>query len=397
MRAAVQGAFAYPYPQGSQVFVTDHSRALSGVGFDVSLFTYGRGTGRAPDDLDLVASPRWLSPTAMRSGPALAKLPADAALLSMVLAAHRERPFDISFAHNAEAATVALAARSITRTPVIYVAHTIMRNELASYAAGRWNRALCEIGKRLDRFIARRVDGIIALCEDASTLLAPHARGPLAVIPPGLDPQPAPLPSQVAQVCAHHGLRPDHYTLYSGNLDGYQDLHLLADAARECAQECDREALQIVVATHDASQIPESIRGLDNLACIEVEEFSEMRCLIAGAQSVVLPRRRQGGFPIKLLNYMEAAKPIVAYERVAPGFEHLRNAWLLNSNAGGKELAKALQVLALRDDLRADLGRGARQLLEDAHPSAQLAQKTRVFAEAVVADHSASRTHLPIK
>jgi glycosyltransferase involved in cell wall biosynthesis len=122
-----------------------------------------------------------------------------------------------------------------------------------------------------------------------------------------------------------------------------------------------------------------------------------MRALIAGAQSVVLPRRRQGGFPIKLLNYMEAAKPIVAYERVAPGFEHLRNAWLLNSDASGKDLANALQTLARRDDLRSDLGRGARRLLEDAHPRAQLAQKTRSFAEAVVADRSASRTHLPIK
>ncbi|MBW2293478.1 MAG: hypothetical protein JRG94_14370 [Deltaproteobacteria bacterium] len=44
MRAAVLGAFPYPYPQGSQVFVTDHSRALRGVGFEVSLFTYGRGS-----------------------------------------------------------------------------------------------------------------------------------------------------------------------------------------------------------------------------------------------------------------------------------------------------------------------------------------------------------------
>jgi glycosyltransferase involved in cell wall biosynthesis len=397
MRAAVLGAFPYPYPQGSQVFVTDHSRALRGVGFEVSLFTYGRGTGNAPDDLELVASPRWLSPSAMRSGPTLAKLPADAALLSMVLGTHRERPFDVSFAHNAEAATVALAARAITNTPVIYVAHTIMRHELASYAPGRWERPLCGFGTRLDRFIARRVDGIIALCEDASTLLSPDARGPLEIIPPGLDPQPLPSASQIAEVCARHLLRPGRYTLYCGNLDGYQDLHLLADAARESVATSESPPLEIVVATHDASRIPSSIRGLDNLACIEVDGFAEMRSLIAGAQSVVLTRRRQGGFPIKLLNYMEAAKPIVAYERVAPGFEHLRNAWLLKANAGGVELADALRTLARRDDLRADLGSGARQLLEDAHPWAQLAQKTRAFAETVLANRSASRRHVPIK
>jgi glycosyltransferase involved in cell wall biosynthesis len=397
MRAAVLGAFPYPYPQGSQVFVTDHSRALTRVGFEVRLFTYGRGTGTAPDDLEWVASPRWLSPRAMRSGPNLAKLLADAGLLARLVTAHRERPFDVCFAHNAEAATVALAARAITHTPVIYVAHTIMRHELSSYASQRWDRMLCEVGMRIDRFVAQRVDGIIALCEDASIALAPHARGPLEIIPPGLDPQASPSAKRVAEVCARHALHPGHYTLYCGNLDGYQDLHLLADATREAARTLDRPPLEIVVATHDASHVPDSIRGLDNLVCIEVDEFAEMRALIAGAQSVVLTRRRQGGFPIKLLNYMEAAKPIVAYRGVAPGFEHLRNAWLLGPSAGGKELATALRTLAQREDLRADLGRGARQLLEDAHPWAQLGQKTRVFAEAIVSQRSASPTHLPIK
>jgi glycosyltransferase involved in cell wall biosynthesis len=396
MRAAILGAFPFPYPQGSQVFVTDHSRALTRAGFEVSLFTYGRGIGTPPADLERVASPRWLSPSSMRSGPSLAKLPADAGLLIGVLAAHRERPFDVSFAHNAEAAAVALAARAITHTPVIYVAHTIMRYELASYASGRWDRVLCKIGTRIDRFVAERVDGIIALCEDARSHLAPHAAGPFEIIPPGLDPQASPSASNVAEACARHALRPGRYTLYCGNLDGYQDLHLLADAAREVAKAGDRQRLEIVVATHDASRIPREIRGIDNLACTEVDAFDEMRCLIAGAQSVVLTRRRPGGFPIKLLNYMEAAKPIVAYEGVAPGFEHLRNAWLLSANAGGKELASALRALAQREDLRADLGRGARQLLEDAHPWARLAQKTRVFAEAIVAERSASRTHLPI-
>lgn len=397
MRAAVLGAFPYPYPQGSQVFVTDHSRALSRAGLELSLFTYGRGTGSVPEDLDLVASPRWLSPTAMRSGPTFAKLPADAALLAMYLGAHRERPFDVALAHNAEAALVALAARPLTRTPVIYIAHTILQHELSSYAAARWDRTLCTIGKRVDRFIAGRVDGIIALSEDASSALAPYARGPLEIIPPGLDPQDPPHASQVAAVCTRYALQPDRYTLYCGNLDGYQDLHLLADAARRGPTESREAALLIALATHDASRIPDSITGLDNLRCIEVEGFSEMRALIAGAQSVVLSRRRQGGFPIKLLNYMEAAKPIVAYEGVAPGFEHLRNAWLLKPDAGGKELAAALQALARRGDLRTALGRGARQLLEAAHPWAQLAQKTRAFAETVIADISAQRTRLPIK
>ncbi len=397
MRAAALGAFPYPYPQGSQVFFTDHSRALARAGVEVSLLTYGCGIGSVPQDLDVVASPHWFAPSTMRSGPSLAKFPADAALLNTYLRAHRERPFDVALAHNAEAAVVALAARHLTGTPVIYVAHTILRYELSAYGARRWSGALREIGKRVDHFIARRADGIIALCEDASSTLAPHSRGPLETIPPGLDPQPTPDASSVAAVCARYALGCDGYVLYCGNLDGYQDLHLLADAARRLSSTPLKSRIQIVVATHDASRVPVALSQGPGLLFIEVEEFSQMRALIAGAQSVVLCRRRRGGFPIKLLNYMEASKPIIAFERVAPGFEHLTNAWLLEPNAGGADLAVALQTLAQRHDLRASLGRGARQLLEDTHQWANLAQQTRNFAETVVSNRSLQRMEVPIK
>ena len=183
MRVAVLGAFPFPYPQGSQVYATDHTRALMGAGVDVSLFTYGSGIGATPRDLDLVPSPGWLSPRIMRSGPTLAKIPADAALLQSFVHAHRERRFDVVLAHNVEAAIIGLAARPFTGTPVIYIAHTILRYELAAYAARRWESPLCRIGLAIDRFIARRVDGIIVLCEDAERVLAPYARGPIEITP----------------------------------------------------------------------------------------------------------------------------------------------------------------------------------------------------------------------
>jgi glycosyltransferase involved in cell wall biosynthesis len=388
MRTAILGAFPYPYPQGSQVFVTDHCRALVSAGVDVSLFTYGCGDGDAPEDLDLFTSPGWLSPKTMRSGPTPAKFPADAALLARYIQAHRRHPFDVALAHNAEAAIIALAARPITKTPVIYVAHAILQHELATYATNSWKRPLTMIGRRVDRFIARHVDGIIALCKDAEELLALHARGPIESIPPGLDPARPPDAAQIAQTCARRQLIPESYALYCGNLDGYQDLHLLADAAQRLSKEPNSNLQRIVIATHDASRIPPEIASLERLQCIEVDNFSEVRALIAGAQSVVLCRRGWGGFPIKLLNYMEAQKPIVAYERAAPGFEHMRDAWLLARDAGGGELAEALFTLALRADLRASLGRGSRQRLQDVHSWARLAQRTRSFAEFIAGDFS---------
>ena len=381
IRAAVLGAFPFPYPQGSQVYVGDHSRALSEVGIEPTLFAYGRGVGNVPEGLRLVSTPLRWSPGKLRSGPGLAKFPADAALLGTYVAAHRRQPFDVALAHNAEAACVALAARALIGVPVVYVVHTIMQFELSSYAAPRWGPVIDNIGERLDRFVARRADGILALSQDAIDILAPYSRGPISLVPPGLDPDPAPSHEEIEAACARHRIVSGRFCLYGGNLDGYQDLALLRDAARRLEQIESDQPLEIVVATHDGSNVPHDLIGLANLRCIEVEDYQQMRCLAYAAQSTVLCRRRRGGFPIKLLNYMEAGKPIVAFERVATGFAHLRNAWLLSPEADGIQMADALASLARDPELAARLGKAARNHLESAHNWSDLAARTRLLVE----------------
>ena len=380
------GAFPFPYPQGSQIFVTDHTRALVRGGVEAQLFSYGSGLGEVPKDLDCVASPSWLSPVAMRSGPTLAKIPADAGLLATYLRAARAQKFDVAFAHNAEAAMIALAARAHVNVPVIYVAHTILRHELSAYGWPVVGSMLAEVGGVIDRFIGRRVDGIVALCDDAKRDLAPIARGPVEVIPPGLDVGEEACASEVASACSHHGLALGEYALYCGNLDGYQDLDLLAQAAALMSKGGGDP--KVVVATHDATALPVSFYGVANLSCIEVENFAQMRALIAGAQSVVLCRQRRGGFPIKLLNYMEASKAIVAFQGIAPGFEHRESAWLLEEDAGAPQLAEALRALASNVSLRETLGQGARSLVETHHSWESLTHRTCALAETVIAQRS---------
>jgi len=391
IRAAVLGAFPFPYPQGSQIYVTDQSRALARQGFAPTLLTYGRGKGDIPDDLEVVPSPRWLAPRKMRSGPGLGKFPADAALLATYLAHHRRKPFDVALAHNAEAAVVALAARPLVGVPVVYVVHTILRYELSSYAAPRWAKGLDAIGAGLDHWIAKRADGILALCQDAIDILEPHARGPLALIPPGLDPARAPDAKTQQDACALHQLEPGHFCLYGGNLDGYQDLELLARAAQRLDALEPKGFSQIVIATHRLDTVPEVLRGLARLRCIQVDDFEQMRSLIHAAQSVVLCRRRRGGFPIKLLNYMEAGRPIVAFDGIAPGFGHLENAWLLPPDADGDAVAEAIAGLASDTQLAERLGGAARNLLETAHRWPELAEKTRIFVEGILGSPRSAR------
>ena len=109
-----------------------------------------------------------------------------------------------------------------------------------------------------------------------------------------------------------------------------------------------------------------------------------MRALTRGALVALLPRRQPGGFPIKLLNYMDAARPIVARCGIAEGLEQDRSARLLPPDAGAREFASALAELAARPDLCARLGAGAREHLEEHHRWSDIAAKTLSFAEGVI-------------
>ena len=370
-RVALLAAFPFPLAQGSQIFVAEQAAALAAAGADVTLFCYGGGEGgtaaqgHAPENVSIVRAPLWLSSTPLRAGPSARKPLADTALLATwVRAAAEWRPAAV-MAHNAEAALVAIATRLRTRVPVIYVAHTLLRHELSAYGPP-WLASLADaVGAALDAGIARGADAAIALSAEAATALRRHARGPVFLLPPGLDPAAPPADAAIAAVCAAHGVTRERYALYAGNLDGYQDLDLLAEAARRLPH------VPCLVATHDPRRsAPPPLRT------VRVSSAGETRALTYGCAVAILARRRPGGFPVKLLNYMEAARPIVAYARIAEGLEHGVSAELLSDGAGPAELAHAVERV-LADPVRAAaLGRAARARLDGQHAWPRIAEET---------------------
>jgi glycosyltransferase involved in cell wall biosynthesis len=369
LRLAVVGAFPFPLSQGSQVYVRDQLGALQQLGAEITFFCYGTGEGNAPEDLDIVRVPRGLSPSALRAGPALGKPFADAALSGALRTAHRRRPFDVALAHNGEAALAALLARSAGGLPVVYVAHTLFEHELPTYCPTLLDRLARAAGRTLDSTIAGRVDAIIALCQNAKEALEPRARGPVSVIAPGLDPAASPERAQVDRVCERFGLERGRFALYTGNVDGYQGLDLLAEAARIAPE------IAWVVATHGERRF-----GVTGVSCVRTTP-EEARALGFGCGATLLPRRCPGGYPIKLLNYMETARPIIAFEDIADGLEHDRSAWLLPPDAGPKEFAGAVRTLH-GDTERADrIGAAARSHLESHHGWHDLAVRTLRFCE----------------
>ncbi len=372
LRLCLVGAFNFPAPQGSQVFARDQALALARAGAQVWLCGYGRGRGVLPEALRVLRVARVLSPRSDRAGPHPRKPLADAALLRLVVGATRRHRFDALLAHNAEAACVALAARRATRVPVIYVAHTLLEEELPSYGPRAFAALLRRSGRRLDVALARRADAVLALSGVGAARLG-DARV-LRVIPPGLETAAAPSPEEIGHTCARFDLAPGGFGLYAGNLDAYQDLDLL-DAAAALLP-----SLPVAVATHaDApSRWP-------HLRIARVADAAEARALLHGAALAVAPRGCAGGFPIKLLNYMVAGCAIVAREEQVDALRDGESASLVPRHATPAQLAAALDALR-RDPARAAaLGRSARETLLREHAWPALAEQTLALAAQVAA------------
>ncbi len=362
-------ALPFPVPQGSQVYVGEQVIALGRAGATATLLCYGSGAGPLPAGIECLRVARALSPRRTAAGASVAKPLADAALAALLVSAHRRRRFDAVLAHNAEAALAALAVRRLTRAPVVYVVHTLWAFELGCYAPAALAGPADAVGERIDRALAARADAVLALSDAAARRLGPFARGPVRVIPPGLETRPPPPRDEQQRACARAGVEPGRFALYAGNLDRYQDLDDLERAARALPE------VPVLAATHAAPP-----RRPGALRFARVADASEARALTFAAAVAVLARRRPGGFPIKLLNYMEAARPIVARRDVAEGLEDGISARLVEPDAGPAAFAEAVRSLVADPPGAAHLGAGARALLAARHAWPELAERTLALA-----------------
>ena len=309
----------------------------------------------------------WLAPARPSARLDLRKLPSDASLMTALLRAHRAAPFDAVLAHNAEAALLALALRPFLRLPVVYVAHTLWEVELAAYLpkARSISRVTRAPGAALDRLLAENADATLVLSQAAERALRPHARGPIARIPPGWTRERAPEPDEVEDVCRRHDIAPDSYAIYTGNLDAYQDLNELDVAARLAPQR------PIVVATHDSRAL-----RLRNVRVLKIAAPEEARLLVYGARAALVPRRHVGGVPIQLLQYLEASRAIVARVPLADTLVHGESGWLIERGDDASVFAGAIARVFDDKALAARLGAGARRVLDKAHDWPALALDT---------------------
>jgi glycosyltransferase involved in cell wall biosynthesis len=278
----------------------------------------------------------------------------------------RRHPVDIIHAHHFESLLIAAAARLRSRIPLIFDAHTLLTSELPFYHLGLPFRVKQRIASVLDRRLPRVADHVITVTDRIRQRLLqlgviPEDR--ISVVPNGVE----------SQLFAEHvngrgkeaNGRPT--LIFTGNLAPYQGIDLMLRALRKVLNRRSDVRLQIV--TDSSFERYDALaRELGVRESVEVmrAQFEEIPRLLAGATVAVNPRTDCDGIPVKLLNYMAAAKPILSFVGSAPGVRHRQTGWLVADGDVDGFAEGALTLLGDAELARA-LGQNARRLVQDQH------------------------------
>lgn len=318
LRVVHVAACPFPSPQGTQLAVAGLAAAQAAAGHAVTLLCYGHGEGPLPAGLRVLRAPAPPGYRRLRSGPDAVK-----PLLDLTLAAALRRlDADVVHAHHVEGLAAALVG---ARAPVVFGAHTLLGEELPTYlpapAAGI-GPALGRLGEAAEAALARRADAVLCLSARAAARF--RAAGCRRVLhsPPGLDPD----------EFVGHALPPEArepVAVYAGNPDGYQELGRLRSLpaagfpVRVVSAEPPPASWSAALAASRAAAAPTGAAA--GLSWVQARRWEEARPWVARARVGVVPRRRCGGFPMKLLNYAGLGLPSVVTPDAARGLpgEHV--------------------------------------------------------------------------
>ena len=123
--------------------------------------------------------------------------------------------------------------------------------------------------------------------------------------------------------------------------------------------------------------------------------FTEIPLFLAAADVTVVPRPQCPGFPVKLLNYMAAGKPIVVFAGSAKGLQHLHSA-LLVPDHDWQALGYSMLTLLQDPALARTLGQNARRWANDHLAWPTLAEKIENVYYELLEPQAPTMLHKPI-
>lgn len=344
-------ACPFPVNYGSPGAIRELTETLSAMGHDLHVVTYGEGDDLPLGNAKLHRVAKINKSSGPKVGPTKHKLLVDFLLAIKLWQVIRANKIEIIHAHNYEGVLAGVVAKFLTRKPLIYNAVNLMSEELISYNffkpafLGKWLAAV------LDWFVPIYPDHIVAVTQELYDWFASHGieKERLTLVPCGVKPAMFAGGDPTALRLKYNvGSRP--VVMYTGIHSAFQRVDYLLRAFTVVLKSEPSALLMIVSPLSDESNYPANVELARSLGISESvmfvgpHELAELPNYLAMATVTVVPRPECHGHPIKLLNYMVAAKPIVCFEAAAKGVRHLHDA-LLVPNHDWEKMGDAIVTL----------------------------------------------------
>ncbi|MBN1355022.1 glycosyltransferase family 4 protein [bacterium] len=387
-KIAMVAACPFPAAFASSGLIRELSLELSRRGHEIHVITYHLGLrDYHVDGLRIHRIPGVPFYRKISSGISPGKPICDALLCWKLLNVLRSTDIDVIHAHNYEAPVAGYFARYFSQVPVLYHAHNTMLHELPSYFRNPLaKRAARAAGRKLDLWIPSRADRIIALsAEQYQYLLDTGIPGwKIHLIPPAIDPDSF-LKGNGRLIRDRFHLIGEPLIVYTGGLQPYQNCDALIKTMKFLHRNVPDAHLLIV-----ARSAPESLRSLahqagisDRIHFLQRTGLEWDRHSLAAADVAVIPRTQCIGFPIKILNYLAASKPVVCFEDLAKSFISGRE--LLAVPTGDYDaMSDAIRQIIQNPELAAGLSRNGFEAVTERHGwSTMIPKIERLYRELI--------------
>jgi len=303
-------------PRGTPMNVLQMCRVLTAAGYKVDLATYPIGETREMDGLTLRRALPVPGISAVPIGFSKRKIALDLSLALLVLWLLFTRRYDVVHAVE-ESVFLALPFKWFGAN-LIYDLDSLISHQL-EYSGAVKSKALLALIRGCERFALARSSAAITVCraltESARTL---HATVPIFQVEdtPLDEALRDPLPEEVEALRELHGLCDRRVVVYTGNLESYQGIDLLLEAAPLVRERVPEVA--IVLVGGDPAQVEVFRRQVSDcglvgsVVAVGAQPPAAMPEWMALGEALVSPRSQGENTPLKIYTYMRAERPIVA-------------------------------------------------------------------------------------
>jgi 1,2-diacylglycerol 3-alpha-glucosyltransferase len=371
-RYSVVMVAACPFPAnyGTPGAIREMSETLADLGHDVHIVTYPFGDNLTVNGPKLWRTPYWRRHRTVYAGPSFEKVLLDFLLLITLCRVIRRQRISIIHAHNYEGMLIGYIAKLVTGASLLYNAVSLMSDELPSYRFVRPAVFAQGMARLLDWLAVKLPDYFIAITKDLRDFFVerriPQER--LALIPCGVKPEMF-HNADAERFRAQYKIGDRPVVMYTGVNSPFQRLDYLLRAFQLVLLHEPAALLMVVSPLKGDPDAPGNRRlasslGISsNVIWVEGQTLIDLPSYLAMAQVAVISRPNVPGHPIKLLNYMAAAKAIVCFAGAAKGVRNMHDAFVVPDHDLGA-LSQGIVTLLRDPDLARRLGAAAKATVE---------------------------------